>query len=166
MLISSVEVLWTARYDYQPHWRLTKHKHEYFQMIYFLSGSGCISLGEEEHPIKPGSLVLVKPARLHARNPSSLVKTLDIKFLVKDRRLRKLLLSASELVEENEPRIADLFERIRHEGEHRGYLYRELCTAFLAAGLTPGRSADRSSSRSIPIRSRRAPSGTTTTPSG
>ena len=132
MLTSSVEVLWTARYDYQPHWRLKKHKHDYFQMIYFVSGSGCISVGEEEHPIKAGSLLLVKPGCLHALNPSSLVKTLDIKFLVKDRWLRRLLLSASVLLDENESRTADLFERIRHEGEHRGYLYRELCTAYLA----------------------------------
>jgi AraC-like DNA-binding protein len=127
-----VEVLWTARYDYQPHWRLEKHKHAYFQMIYFVSGTGCISIGENEHPITAGSFLLIKPGCLHALNPSSLVKTLDIKFMVRDRRLRKLLLSAAELVEENEPRIADLFERIRHEGEHRGYLYRELCSAFLA----------------------------------
>jgi AraC-like DNA-binding protein len=132
MSTSLVEVLWTARYDYQPHWRLAKHKHDYFQMIYFVSGAGCISIGQDEHPITAGSLLLVKPGCMHALNPSSLVKTLDIKFLVRDRWLRKLLLSADVLVEENEPRIADLFERIRHEGEHRGYLYRELCSAFLA----------------------------------
>jgi AraC-like DNA-binding protein len=132
MLTSSVEVLWTARYDYQPHWRLTKHKHEYFQMIYFVSGSGCISLGEEEYPIKSGSLLLVKPRCMHALSPSSLVRTLDIKFSVKDRLLRKLLLSSSELLEDDEPSIADLFERIRYEGERKHHLYRELCNLFLA----------------------------------
>jgi AraC-like DNA-binding protein len=89
-------------------------------------------MGQDEHPITAGSLLLIKPGCLHALNPSSVVKTLDIKFLVRDRRLRKLLLSASVRLEETEPRIADLFERIRHEGEHRSYLYRELCTAFLA----------------------------------
>ena len=132
MLTSCVEVLWTARYDYQPHWRLAQHQHEYFQMIYFVSGSGCISLGQQEYRITPGSLLLVKPRRLHALSPSSLVKTLDIKFLVKDRWLRKLLSSASDLLDETEPGIADLFERIRHEGERKGHLYRELCNLFLA----------------------------------
>jgi len=132
VLTSSVEVLWTARYDYQPHWRLAPHRHDYFQMIYFVSGSGCIFLNETEHPIRPGSLLLVKPGCLHGLSPSSIVRTLDIKFSVNDRRLHELLLSAGGLLEENEARIADLFERIRNEGEHRGYLYRELCTAYLA----------------------------------
>jgi AraC-like DNA-binding protein len=132
VLTSSVEVLWTARYDYQPHWRLAQHKHEYFQMIYFVSGSGCISLGEQEHRITPGSLLLVKPRRLHGLSPSSQVKTLDIKFLVKDASLRKLLLCASDLLDETDAGIADLFERIRNEGERKGHLYRELCNLFLA----------------------------------
>jgi AraC-like DNA-binding protein len=131
VLTSCVEVLWTARYDYQPHWRLAPHKHDYFQMICFVSGSGCISLAQQEYRITPGSLLLVKPQRLHALSPSSLVKTLDIKFLVKDRWLRKTLLSASDLLDETEPGVADLFERIRQEGERKGHLYRELCNLFL-----------------------------------
>ncbi len=132
MLTSSVEVLWTARYDYQPHWRLAPHKHEYFQMIYFVSGAGCVSLGEREYGIRPNSLLLIKPRCVHGLNPSSLVKTLDIKFSVKDHWLRKLLLCASDILEQNESGIADLFERIRHEGERRGHLYRELCNLCLA----------------------------------
>ena len=101
-------------------------------MIHFVSGSGCVFLGQNEHRITPNSLLLIKPRCLHALSPSSLVKTLDIKFLVKDQWLRKLLLCASDLLEQNEPGVADLFERIRHEGERRGHLYRELCNLFLA----------------------------------
>lgn len=131
MLTSSVEVLWTARYDYQPEWRLAKHEHPYFQMIYFVSGSGRISLGEHEYGIAPNVLLLVKPRCVHSLSPSSLVKTLDIKFSVKDRSLRKSLLSAGDLIQEKASGVADLFERIRHEGERRGPLYRELCNLFL-----------------------------------
>ncbi len=128
---SSVEVLWTARYDYQPDWRLAEHKHEYFQMIYIVSGSACVSLEGYDHRVGAGSLVLVKPRCVHALNPVSLVKTLDLKFLVKDRWLRKLLCGVKELVCDCEPGIADLFERIRHEGERKGLFYRELCSAIL-----------------------------------
>jgi AraC-like DNA-binding protein/mannose-6-phosphate isomerase-like protein (cupin superfamily) len=128
---SLVEVLWTARYDYQPHWRLAEHKHEYFQMIYFVSGSASVSLGKHDHLISPGSLLLVKPRCIHGLDPVSQVKTLDIKFQVKDRRLRKLLMEADNLLAESEPGIADLLERIRHEGERKRPFYRELCSAFL-----------------------------------
>ncbi len=135
MLSSSVEVLWTARYDYQPQTKLAKHEHAYFQMIYFVSGSGSVYLEQQEYPIKPGSLLLVKPHTAHALNPSSLVKTLDLKFVVKDRWLRGRLMQASELHEENEPGISAQFDRIRHEGEHQGYLHRELCNLFLGEVL-------------------------------
>jgi len=128
---SSAEVLWTARYDYQPHWRLAEHKHDFFQMIYFVSGSACVSLDGHDHQLGAGSLVLVKPRCIHALSPVSLVKTLDIKFLVNDGELHKHLLSAACLITDCDTGIADLFERIRHEGERKGLLYRELCSAFL-----------------------------------
>ena len=135
MFTSSVEVLWTARYDYQPHTKLAKHEHAYFQMIYFISGSGSVYLKQQEYPIKPGTLVLVKPHSIHALNPSSLVKTLDLKFLVNDRWLRSRLMRASELHEKNDSGISAQFERIRHEGERQGYLHRELCNLFLGEVL-------------------------------
>lgn len=132
MFSTSVEVLWTARYDYQPHWKLAEHRHEYFQMIYFVSGSGFISVEERSYEITPGLLLLVKPNCFHSLTPSSLVKTLDIKFLVRGRELQKLMLSADEMSRNNEPEIADLFERIRHEGECRRHLYREMCSMYLS----------------------------------
>jgi len=132
MFSSLVEVLWTARYDYQPDWRLARHKHEYFQMIYFISGAGRISLGDRNYDISPGQLLLVKPNCLHSLIPFSLLKTLDIKFLVPGRDLRRLLMAADALHDQSEPMIADLFERIRREGEGRRHLYRELCNIFLS----------------------------------
>jgi AraC-like DNA-binding protein len=130
-LDSLAEALWIARYDYQPSWKIAEHKHEYFQMIYFISGSGSVCLEDREFRIKPRSSLLVKPYSIHALRPSSLLKTLDLKFLVKDRRLHESLSRASSFLEEVEPRVSDLLERIRHEGEDRGYLYREMCNVFL-----------------------------------
>jgi len=129
--VASVQVLWTARYDYQPQWRLAEHKHEYFQMIYFVSGSGNARLREQTLKIAPGSLLLIKPRFLHGLNPGSLVKTLDVKFVVNDRWMRKLLLEADECLAETDPEIADKFEQIRHEGERKGPFYRELCSTYL-----------------------------------
>lgn len=131
VVVPSVQVLWTARYDYQPEWRLAEHKHEYFQMIYFVSGSGNARLREQNLKIAPGSLLLIKPGFLHGLNPDSLVKTLDVKFVVNDRRIRKLLLDADEVLAETDPEIADKFERIRHEGERKDPFYRELCSTYL-----------------------------------
>jgi AraC-like DNA-binding protein len=128
---SLTEVLWTARYDYQPDWRLAEHKHEYFQMIYVVSGTARVSLGQDYHRVGTGALVLIKPLRVHGLEPVTIVKTLDIKFIVKDRSLRNLLLDCSDIVADCEGGVADLFERIRREGERKDPYYRELCSALL-----------------------------------
>ena len=131
MPTSLTEVLWTARYDYQPDWRLAEHKHEYFQMIYVVSGTARVSLGQDYHRVGTGALVLIKPLRVHGLEPVTIVKTLDIKFIVKDRSLRNLLLDCSDIVADCEGGVADLFERIRREGERKDPYYRELCSALL-----------------------------------
>jgi AraC-like DNA-binding protein len=128
---SSVQVLWTARYDYQPQWQLAEHQHEYFQMIYFVSGTGKVELGGEQKQIQPGLLLLVKPRTMHGLSADSLVKTLDVKFSVKDRWLRKLLVRTDDMLFQTEPGFADKFEQIRDEGERKGPFYRELCSTYL-----------------------------------
>ncbi|MGH9401314.1 MAG: helix-turn-helix domain-containing protein [Terriglobia bacterium] len=131
MLASRLEVLWTARFDYQPHWKLERHQHKYFQMIYFLSGSGRFFLDDREYPISRDTVFLIKPQQIHGLNADSTVKTLDIKFMASDPQLRRSLLQAHSFVEEKNSSIPHLFERIRWEGERKGYLFRELCRTYL-----------------------------------
>lgn len=131
MFTSAVQVLWIARYDYQPDWQLLKHEHEYFQMICFLSGSGQFTLGKADYSVTPGSLFLIKPRYLHGLVPMSLIKTLDVKFLVTDRSLHQLLLASGDRVQDKDLAAAGLFEHIRREGEEAGPLHRELCDAYL-----------------------------------
>jgi AraC-like DNA-binding protein/mannose-6-phosphate isomerase-like protein (cupin superfamily) len=131
MPLSIAEVLWTARYDYQPDWKLASHSHEHFQMIYCLGGSGRFSLEDREYPLDPGSLFLIKPRRTHGLIPSALVKTLDLKFVVRERALRRSLMRASEVITDQEAGFTALFEHIRTEGERKDPLHRELCSVYL-----------------------------------
>src|SRR5258706_3054737 len=131
MPLSIAEVLWTAGYDYQPDWKLARHSHAHFQMIYCLGGTGQFSLQDQECPLDLGSLFLIKPRRTHGLIPSSLVKTLDLKFLVRDRGLRRSLMLAPDVITEPDSGIAVLFEHIRTEGERKDPLYRELCSVYL-----------------------------------
>ncbi len=131
MLSASVEVLWTARFDYQPHWKLQRHKHDYFQMIYFLQGEGRFFLQEQAYDLSKPALFLIKPNQYHGLNPVDLVKTLDIKFHAKDKLLRQSLLRAPSCISEEDAEISYLFERIRWEGEQKPPLFRELCSSYL-----------------------------------
>ncbi len=131
MLGSTIDVLWTARYDYQPGWVLEPHQHNYFQMLYVLGGKGVFQLEEQTIPLRSGLLLLVKPEALHGATASSVIKTLDIKFHVRNRNLRKALLHAPSCTNMSDSPIPELLERIRFEGEHKHSLYRDVCRALM-----------------------------------
>lgn len=131
MLTTSVEVLWTARYDYKKNWRLVPHSHDYFQMIYFLSGAGSLFLAHREYSVRRGDLFLIKPHIKHGLAPHSPLKTLDLKFRVFDAGLRQSLLNATDRISERGCMLTNLFENIRREGEATNYLYRESCNLSL-----------------------------------
>ncbi len=131
MLTSAIDVLWTARYDYQPGWSLELHQHSYFQMIHFLGGRGTLRLGGANHPIRAGILFLIKPSEIHGLTAQSLVKSLDIKFRVGHGGLRRELLAAAGSVSIPESPAPALFERIRYEGEHKKPFYQEMCRTLM-----------------------------------
>ena len=62
---------------------------------------------------------------------STAVKTLDIKFRVREARLRRQLLHMPAVWRRADKGLAHLLERIRHEGEMRQPYFRELCAASL-----------------------------------
>ncbi|MGH9437478.1 MAG: helix-turn-helix domain-containing protein [Terriglobia bacterium] len=126
-----IEVLWTARYDYQPHWKLETHRHEFFQMIYFLSGAGSFFLDGKDRPITHDSVFLIKPHRVHGLTALTAVKTFDVKFTVSHAGLKRSLMGAGDVVLETGSLIPQLFERIRQEGERKEHLFRELCQTYL-----------------------------------
>lgn len=126
-----VEVLWTARYDYEPGWTLSPHQHAFFQIIYCLGGRGTVMLGPDAHALQPRTLFLIGPAQPHGLVAASGVKTLDIKFRVRDARMRRQLLRLPAVWRRADEALAHLLERIRHEGEHRQPFFRELCATSL-----------------------------------
>lgn len=126
-----IEVLWTARYDYQPHWKLERHRHKFFQMIYFLAGAGSFFLNGQEHPILQDTVFLITPHRVHGLSASTTVKTFDVKFTVSHAGLKRWLMEAHDFVVQKESPIQQLFEKIRLEGERRQPWFRELCQTYL-----------------------------------
>lgn len=135
MLGAALDVLWTSRYDYQAGWRLETHRHNYFQMIHFLSGKGVFDLGRDAITICPGLVVLIRPGEWHGARAFCLVKTLDIKFSVRNPAFRKKLLAAPGRTMAGDSRIAELLSGIRAEGERKGPFYREMCRALMAEVL-------------------------------
>lgn len=126
-----VDVLWTARYDYEPGWTLTTHEHAFFQIIYCLGGRGTLTLAGDAHSLAPRAMFLIAPAQAHGLAATTAVKTLDIKFRVRDARLKRHLLRLPPVWRRADKALAHLLERIRHEGALRQPYFREQCAASL-----------------------------------
>lgn len=131
MRTSTVEVLWTARYDYEPGWTLSSHRHSFFQIIYCLGGRGTGMLAGQSYALAPRTLFLIAPAQVHGLTAASSVKTLDIKFRVRDAQLRRALARVPPVLRRADETAAHLLERIRHEGACRQPFFRELCAAHM-----------------------------------
>ncbi len=77
------------------------------------------TLAGEAHPLAPRTLFLIAPAHSHGLVAATAVKTLDIKFRVREARLRRQLLHMPAVWRRADKGLAHLLERIRHEGELR-----------------------------------------------
>lgn len=131
MLLETAEVLWTARYDYDPGWILKRHSHEFFQAVYLVSGAGTLSLDRTQYPIEPAHVFVVPPGVLHGLKASTRVRTLDMKFTVRNRALVSALRGIAPLYCTADSGIRTLFERVWHEGDVQEPLYREMCALHL-----------------------------------
>lgn len=126
-----VDVLWIARYDYDPGWTLRLHHHDYWQMILFLDGKGVFTLSDRQVPICGGELLLIRAGEQHGFRSESRVRTLDVKFRIAAGDLVRRLRRAAMVRKGNEPSLAPRLERIRAEGEHKPLFYREVCSVLL-----------------------------------
>ena len=130
---SPVNVLWIARYDYEPEWRVLPHAHDFFQIVCTIDGRGTATLGEEEIPLEENVVVLVPPRVTHlfSADCSRPLKTLDTKFEVFDRDLAAVLGRVTSPIGDKTHVVRHLLERIRTEGMQRLAWHRHLCNALL-----------------------------------
>ena len=53
------------QFEVAPGGHTPKHAHGFEHEVFVLDGSGVVLEGDHEHPIRPGSVVLVPPNQLH-----------------------------------------------------------------------------------------------------
>lgn len=132
-MLNDLEVLWVARYDYKPQWKLKKHKHNYYQIIFCIDGKGIFYLNEIEYSMISGSVFLLHPNSTHGLIVTSknTLKTLDIKFYVNSIKLEQILKGQCKNVSLNIPQVGAMIEKIRNEGINKNPFYKEFSTTYL-----------------------------------
>lgn len=128
-----MQVLWIARYDYQPEWVLDEHDHDYYQMIYILSGKGTFYLEGNSHQMGEKMLFLIRPKVRHGliAAKDETIKTLDIKFEVNNGGWKDFIGSCEPVICSCPKEIKGLLEKIREEGLERRPLYEKFSLLHL-----------------------------------
>ncbi|MDF2923153.1 MAG: hypothetical protein K0R57_2067 [Paenibacillaceae bacterium] len=129
-----VNILWTARYDYEKGRRLAPHAHSFYQVIWIAEGKGRFRYNEEVFEASPGSLFWIAPEQLHGLEPyrGTSIKTLDLKFEIISTALEQLASRLPAWIDHAGPEAAHLLDSIRREGAGREAHYREVASLHLA----------------------------------
>ena len=138
MKLEDFEVLWIARYDYHPGWKMKiPHSHNYYQMIYVIDGEGEHVLGKTTYSMGPSRLYFIKPYLSHqiTKVVDRDLKTYDIKFKVDDSELSVLLDLIPPVISLSSKKISSLLKEIRYEGLKKKSYYKEISSAYLIQTL-------------------------------
>ncbi len=128
------QVLWVARYDYPPGWKMKyPHNHNYYQMIYVTEGEGEHLIGDATYVMRPARLYFIKPFLSHqiTKVTESDLITYDLKFRVNDPRISAALDQLPMVTFLPDTKILDLFKTLREEWLEKKTYYKELASVYL-----------------------------------
>ncbi|MDF2938099.1 MAG: AraC family transcriptional regulator [Paenibacillaceae bacterium] len=134
MALDGVNILWTARYDYDKGKRLLPHAHSFYQVIWIAEGKGLFQEDGRISEALPGTLFWIRPGVLHGlkASPRSPLKTLDLKFEIRDPELERLVAPVPSRLLSAGAELVRLLDRIRKEGAEQEAYYKEVAKLHLA----------------------------------
>lgn len=133
MAAYGVNIIWTARYDYEKGKRLLPHSHSFYQVMWIAEGRGIFHYGEELSEAVPGTLYWIRPGMAHGLKPSlgTTIKTLDLKFEIISPELEAVASALPFRLFPAGVQAAELLDQIRQEGLSRQAYYKELANLHL-----------------------------------
>ena len=75
-----IQILWISGKSYKAGDKVANHKHKFFQLQFFLSGSEQLSMNEENLVLKKNHLIIIPPNISHSYTFLQTSTVLDIKF--------------------------------------------------------------------------------------
>jgi len=126
------DVLWMSRFHYKNKSEVVDHKHEFYQIIYFVEGEGILHYGNERIPLVFPMVSFYRPDETHGIEVKSSLKTIDVKFQVIDSAFASRLENLPTIL--FNPGTLDilfLLESMLNIGGEERLYYRERCCFLL-----------------------------------
>ncbi|QGH35578.1 AraC family transcriptional regulator [Gracilibacillus salitolerans] len=89
---SHLQMLWTARVDYESGSGVNQHKHDqFYQVLLILSGKGKTVIDEKSYPLTKGQIYLFHRGILHQFSFTEPAITIDFKFRILNKEMEQML---------------------------------------------------------------------------
>ncbi|WP_407272768.1 AraC family transcriptional regulator [Radiobacillus sp. PE A8.2] len=133
MEVYGVNVLWTARYDYENGNKLPKHAHSFFQIIWVAEGKGTFHYEDDDYDISRNTMFFIKPNKKHGITPmdGQSIKTLDLKFDVTAKELGEVTDRIPPILKDTDGIVSALLDNVRKEGLKKQAFYKQLASLYL-----------------------------------
>lgn len=126
-LFSELSVIWVGKLKYQPDWHVIRHVHDFAQLLYVVDGEGWIIMDDSKHTMGKDMLFLIAPGCRHEfeSGKTSCLKTIEVKFIMDNRRLYDAICSKPLSLEISNAEIRNTFESMLDEALSKEYLYKD-----------------------------------------
>lgn len=80
-----LDIIYANKDSYEPGWGFCSHTHEYYQMLYVLSGNGVFQIDGQKKPFSKNDCLFIRPSQEHEflSDHSGTVTMFDMKFILK-----------------------------------------------------------------------------------
>ena len=130
---SQVEFIGAWRLENDPaNWNLRKHRHGYFELLYFLDGKAGISFGEDSLPVTLFNMVVYPPGVEHKEVPD-FGRAIDV-VCIQAHVESRIVLPSSFHVSDEDDSLLWTCRRVLKEYQERGRHFREIA-ASLCRGI-------------------------------
>jgi len=128
MYFYSVNVISIAKCWYQSAYHTPKHMHDYFHLIYIISGKGCLKINNIEYSLNDEQLYICQPCCKHEINSDKItpLNTIEVKFSICDDSLYSDFKDIHGSINIKLQEVRSILENTLVEAIGRNYLYRDI----------------------------------------
>lgn len=104
------EFKFLVRQQYDDRYFIQSHSHPCYELVYYLSGSGNVKIGDRDYPFSENTCVLSAPNEIHSESSSSPALVLFIGFTIDQATINEPLPEHSVFTDQNETILQKLLE--------------------------------------------------------
>ncbi len=134
MYFKQVNVMWIGKLQYESGFILPSHKHNFFQIFYFLEGTGSMETDYDTYSLTSDIMFLCPPGCYHEMrcDKKGTMRTIEVKFSIKNNEMYRDMKNISGCINANDTEIRNVMECLVREAVSKDTLSRDIINMEMA----------------------------------